>query len=388
MGFQGNLKTLSFPDLLQLLTIGSKTGTLHIKKKDTVKHLYFKDGMIIYADSSTDEDRLENTLLRLGKLNRDDITRAKEVEKLTGKELPSTIIYLNLMSKDELADIVRMQVEDIIFDIFSWEEGEFVFDENVLPDTDVIINSINTMNILMEGSRRIDEWNRIKDILPPENTILRVAPADFMGKQEVSLSPEEVQVLSLVDGERSIEEILDITPTNRLGTMQAIYNLIMSGVIQKVGAKKSRRVRIKETDDVVATVVKIYDSFLRGITEVILSKFGRGGEKIIARLFESAKEKYPILKNLRLSDDCIFDFSNFAELARKIPSESRVHEVSTSLSVLLEAFIEKINSSLGPKRKKEVVSNIIEATEETLKENRELLVRYGVWSDITRVLET
>ena len=231
------------------------------------------------------------------------------------------------------------------------------------------------------------DFNRIKDALPPENTVLRVAPADFIGKQEVSLSPEEVQVLSLVDGERSIEEILDITPTNRLGTMKAIYNLIMSGVIQKVGAKKTRRVRIKETDEVVAIVVKIYDSFLRGITDVILSKFGRGGEKIITKLFGSLKEKYPILKNLHLSDDCRFDFSNFAELSRKIPPESRVHKVSTALSALLEAFIDKINSSLGPKGRKEVVSGILGATEETLKENRELLARYGVWSDITRVLE-
>lgn len=387
MGFQGNLKSLSFPDLLQLLTMGKKTGTLRVTHGERIKEIYFKEGHIIYATSTCPDDMIENILLKKGKITRDELAKAKQVQEITGKGLPQTLVYLNILSKEDVAEQVRAQIEEIVFSLFSWEDGEFTFEDNKLPDTEYMVTALNTMNILMEGTRRIDEWARIRKNLPPDNTVLKVSPMVFSQRDEIRLTPDEVQVLSLVDGERSIEEIKEKSPTGELATAKAIYSLLMSGYIQKVGLKEARTKRKAEEKEILEITVKLYSNAFNAIKKVLSEKIGKSAGRVVRKSFEEVKKRYPIVGNINLDSEGNFDFANFAELVRKLPEGSRMHEVSVGLAQLFEDLLSLSYSLLGSKVKDQIVQTIKTETETLINENLESLKNSGVYSDFMRLLK-
>ena len=387
MGFQGNLKSLSFPDLLQLLTMGKKTGTLKVSHKEKLKEIYFKQGRIIYAKSSTPEDMLENILLKKGKITREELAKSKQVQQITGKGLPSTLVYLNLMPKEEVSELVRSQVEEIVFSLFSWDEGDFSFDDGKLPDTDYMVMALNTMNILMEGTRRIDEWSRIRKNLPPENTVLRMVPAVFSQQTEIRLTPEEAQVLSFIDGERSIEEIKEKSPADELSTAKAIYSLLMSGFVQKMGVKESKAKVKAEEGELLELVVKLYTRTADVIKNTLDAKLGKATSKIVNKCFKKVQKRYPIINNLNIDSDGNIDFTNFIELVKKLPKENRIHEISSGLSSFFEELISNSYSLLGVRIKDQILEKIKEQTTDTINENMDALMRSGIYTDFIRLLQ-
>ncbi len=171
MSLAGNLKTVSFPDILQLLATGKKTGVLQVSTAARQKEVAFRDGNIIHASSiNSTEDLLGNLLLGRGKISKLDLERAIALHKQTGRQLGTTLVDMNLFDKDEIVESLRLQIEEIVYNLFSWQEGDFTFAENAAPKKLPFAVELNTMNVIMEGTRRIDEWVEIQKVLPPEGS--------------------------------------------------------------------------------------------------------------------------------------------------------------------------------------------------------------------------
>jgi hypothetical protein len=101
MAFTGNLNTIAFPDILQLLSTGKKTGALSITLGEAQKEICFKDGNIIYATSrNSDEDLLGNLLLRRGRISKIDLERALMLQRSSGKRIGMTLVDMELFSRE------------------------------------------------------------------------------------------------------------------------------------------------------------------------------------------------------------------------------------------------------------------------------------------------
>lgn len=386
MGFQGNLDSVSFADILQLLAMGKKTGTLHLENNEIRKEVSFKSGSVIWASSNEENDLLENQLLKQGRITKEDLTKAKEIMRLTGRDFPSTLVFLGIFNKDDVSDIVLNHVESIIFSIFAWDTGRFVFKDNELADSLHIINALNTMNILMEGTRRIDEWSKIRGALPTDNTVLQIVPSAIKEKEEIRLTPLEVQILSLVDGERSIEEIMEKSPHGELDTSRGLYSLKMAGIIRKVGVKESRKASISEKKEVLQILVKTYAAVLDVIREVLQQKLGNAGVSRVKKSFEGIQKDYDVLKHINISAEGELDFVNFLTMIDKLPESSRINEVSSGLSAFLENMLEAVQSIVGARQKKQVISRALAKIEDIMAGKIELLKKYGVYTDLHRAL--
>ncbi len=387
MGFEGNLSSVGFADILQLLAMGKKTGTLFIERGESKKDICFKEGSIIWATSNNDLELLENNLLKQNKIQKGDLVKAKEVMELTGKNLPSTLVFLGLMTKEEIAEMMMKHVENIIYEIFSWDDGAFVFKDKELPDTEQVINALNTMSILMEGTRRIDEWNRIRNTIPRENTIMKVVQSNLNQNDEVRLTSTEARILSLIDGQRSIEEIKEKSPIDELESARAIYGLMMSGLITTSGTKESTKGKFEEKKTAVNIMIKVYIAIFEIIHEEISIKIGKAGEKTMINAFKEASKSHPVLNNLAVTPDGRYDFINFATLSERLPEESRIHIMSSGLAGLLDSCFEKLGSSVGSRQVKSCLSKIINRIGVTLTDNKELLRKYSIYEDLFRVLQ-
>ena len=105
MSLTGNLNTISFPDLLQLLSTGKKSGTLTLKRQRLQKQIAFRSGNIIFAASVNDkEDLFGQMLLKRGRLSKADLKRALQIQRTQGKKLGTVLIELDLFSREEVVD--------------------------------------------------------------------------------------------------------------------------------------------------------------------------------------------------------------------------------------------------------------------------------------------
>ena len=307
--------------------------------------------------------------------------------ELTSKNLPSTLVFLGLLTKEEVAEIMMKHVEYIIYEVFNWTEGSFVFKDNELPDNEHVINALNTMSILMEGTRRIDEWNRIRNALPRENTIMKMVQSGLEQTDEVRLTAAEARVLSLTDGQRSIEEIKEKSPFDELETSRAIYGLMMSGLITTAGSKESKKVKIEEQKRLLQIILRVYGTSFDIIRDELTKKMGNVSDNIMLSAYQQALKSHPVLENMTATKEGGYDFVNFATLAERLPKEGRIYIISSGLAELLRIILEKTRSSLGNRQLKVILSIILSKVGEELTENKVLLRKYSVYEDFFRVLQ-
>jgi uncharacterized protein DUF4388 len=128
---------------------------------------------------------------------------------------------------------MRQQIESVVFELFSWREGGFSF-VDAKDDTAAMDSSIrvSTESLLMEGARRIDEWSRIADKVPNGYVIPQFAPLDDEPESPIDLRPNEWELLSLVDGERTIRDIAALLAMSEFDVAKAIYGMIATGLVE------------------------------------------------------------------------------------------------------------------------------------------------------------
>ena len=98
--------------------------------------------------------------------------------------------------------------ENVVFDLFSWNEGTFSFADGT--DDDVRVDAsvrVSIESLLMEGARRIDEWSRMNDRIPGAHVIPRLAEVREKTDSYIDLRPAEWEVLTLIDGRHSLRDI-------------------------------------------------------------------------------------------------------------------------------------------------------------------------------------
>ncbi len=387
MSFTGNLQTVAFSDLLQLFSAGKKTGTVTIVRGNIRKELVFRDGNIISATShDAEEDYLGQILLKAGRISKTDLQRAVYMHKTSGKRMGQVLVEMKLVSRDELGLYLRQQIEEIIYNLFSWKEGEFIFREGQLPATREGLVELNTMNVIMEGTRRIDEWVEIQKVLPRDNQILCVSPLIQSKNDEVTLSLDEFKVITLVDGKRTLPEILESSPLGEFVTSRAIYKLINSGLVETTMVKETEINDPREEDSLFWLLLRVYASAFSQIQKVLERKLGPENEKLQSTLSGFRKGIWQCFVGVNHSDFPT-NFESIKRAMAKIPKEVRVLRLVSGLNQILEEQLAFVYSYLGIEVRRQVAADIKKEVALPLAERREVDKKYDVGNELYRILK-
>ncbi|HXT47589.1 MAG TPA: DUF4388 domain-containing protein, partial [Gemmatimonadaceae bacterium] len=167
MAIEGPLRELGIHDVFQLLDLSRKTGALTVTSvlRDNQGTVYFDRGAVVFAAIRSNPHPLGELLLRGGKIAEADLARARDTQR-TGqvhRKLGELLVESGALTRKELERQVRFQVEEVVFELMSWREGFFSFEEQEVSDAPAEANiRISTESLLMEAARRIDEWSRIE----------------------------------------------------------------------------------------------------------------------------------------------------------------------------------------------------------------------------------
>ncbi|MEJ2367155.1 MAG: DUF4388 domain-containing protein [Acidobacteriota bacterium] len=207
MSLRGNLNTMPLPDVMQWLAQGRKTGILHVRSADGIgKKVYFKQGDVLSTASSSPREYLGQFLISRGYISEEQLNRAIETQLETGIKLGRILVRVGIMEEEPLKKMLQLKAEESLFDLFLWDEGEFVFEEKEEIEGDLVPVSLDVMSLVMEGIRRKDEWARIREVFPTDNVVLKALEggAGHPGKLD---SADLTRVLAAVDGRRSLADM-------------------------------------------------------------------------------------------------------------------------------------------------------------------------------------
>jgi len=201
MAIEGPLRELGIHDVFQLLDLSRKTGVLRVSST-----LREDEGVVVFSK---------------GRVVQATIRSRPQVDEN------------GALSERELDRKRRAQIQQAVFELMSWSEGFFSFEDGA--GNEMAVNSrvsVSTESLLMEGARRIDEWSRIADIIPNVDVIAELAPVeqDRDGAM-LDLLPHEWQVLTMIDGARDLRGIAAALPRDEFDVARIAYGLATTGVI-------------------------------------------------------------------------------------------------------------------------------------------------------------
>lgn len=236
MAIEGPLRELGIHDVFQLLDLSRKTGTLHVSSelRDNSGRVLFRMGKVVGANIKSNPHRIGDLLLRKGKASEPDIERALGAQREAGgrRRVGDYLIDFGVISAKELEREVRAQIEAVVFELLSWSEGFFRFEDGGTPEHEGSIAQISTESLLMEGARRIDEWSRIADRVPSLQCVPMLAPVSEDEAPRMDLLPGEWEVLATIDGTMDLRQIAETLVRSDFDVARIVYGLVSTGVVE------------------------------------------------------------------------------------------------------------------------------------------------------------
>jgi tetratricopeptide (TPR) repeat protein len=237
MAIKGSLREASLADVVQLLSLGAKTGCLSVTDRTRLGQIYFERGRITYARIVNRRDRLGDLLVR------DGVLQAAELEPVLAAQaadpdarLGELLLARGLISREALDRYIAIQIEEAVFHLFTWSRGAFFFEAGERPDPGEATVSINPEGLLLEAARRVDEWGLIEKKIPGLDVIFEVDRTRIEASQ-VALTDEQSALLPFVDGTRTVHELVDVTGLTEFETGKALFGLIQAGFARNVGRR-------------------------------------------------------------------------------------------------------------------------------------------------------
>ena len=184
MAIRGSLNEASLPDVLQLLAMGNKTGTLTLVVPGSGGMICFKGGRICYA---TVDNRAIGT-------------------------------------------------EDSVFVMFKWNDGSFSFEPSLRPPPEATLISVDPQELLLEGARRVDEWSLIEKKIPSFDAVFTLDRQQLL-KNRSAFTEEQAHLLPLIDGSRDVNELMRVSKMGEFDVGKALFGLLSGGFLIPVGQR-------------------------------------------------------------------------------------------------------------------------------------------------------
>jgi CheY-like chemotaxis protein len=182
--FTGSLGDMGLVDLLQTIEISRKSGVLEVHSGGRTGLMTFREGQILDAE--------------LGSLHG----------------------------------------ERALYRVLLFSEGDFEIDFRPVKTEQQI--HVPTQGLLMEGMRRLDEWGRLLEQIVPLASVMEINEEELAAR--LAELPDEINsILKVIDGQRSLEEVIDAVEGDDLNTLSTLSKLFFEGVIQPTGRSRTLR---------------------------------------------------------------------------------------------------------------------------------------------------
>ncbi len=251
MEFTGRLAVFPAPNLLQWAHHERVTGTLVVRRSQREKRIGFRSGRIVDCRSNQPQELFGQYLVLHGHLDADGLARALGHTRTRRVSLGDALTELELMQETAVQKTLASSLADSVQDLFLWSQGLFYFEDEQIPPRRIDA-ALDATEILLEGTRWIDETARIREVLVDDGTVVR--PGAGLGR--TTYSALERRILESLGTESSLR---DLYP--RVGGVHFPFLAACSALLEKrsieivrAGTESAHRSREMDLREVLLSV--------------------------------------------------------------------------------------------------------------------------------------
>ena len=240
MGFQGQLASVNIADIFQTLQMNRQTGTLSVTGPEGPVHIWFDQGQIGMASAPLIDGTpfLIHALIRKGLLRPELGSELTTRARTTGQPLRALVAAVMVIDPASLDETCAWCIEEQVCPIFEWADGDFTFTDGdpitaLLGLGGVAMGEggvVQTTNLLLEATRRKDEWRRIRDVISDPHTLFVVDDDGHANLRQVQTDPEMLKVLRLLDGRHTPDAVAAEMGATRFDTWAIIAQMVVAQV--------------------------------------------------------------------------------------------------------------------------------------------------------------
>jgi hypothetical protein len=235
MALKGNLRDFSVTQLLNLVNVAQKTGTLVVERSQEQVLVSFREGKLSFARNGADASGLTMILYHAKKLSAAQVRAINERSGgMSDKELGLLLINSNYISQQEILSSLQAYYLSMVNRLFTWSEGLFHFDSDLLPPKDRITVRISLENLIIEGTRKMREWEQLQGEIPSLEMALKFSERQGLNIRSLNLSVDEWKVISFINPKNTIQQIAKATNKTDLEIRRIVYSFIQAGLVEMV----------------------------------------------------------------------------------------------------------------------------------------------------------
>lgn len=171
MSLRGDLRTIHLAEIFDLIGRGRQTGTLHVRRRSVHKWISFQEGRVFSTASNDPREYLGHFLVRRGLVSEEQLFATLVRQESEGRPLGALLVEAGLLSEADLLEALRLKAEESCYDVFLWPDGTFDFVPGEPPPDFAIHLSLDVVAVILEGGRRADEWQGVRQVIPSTATV-------------------------------------------------------------------------------------------------------------------------------------------------------------------------------------------------------------------------
>jgi len=227
---QGKLSVFSLSDLFQMLSFTRKTGTVTLIQGWNSRTITFEDGRVSYVAAGSRLPTMVELLHRNGKVDREQMETLKQSRARSSAEMIEQLRSAGAITAEDLQTCREQLLELSIYTLFLWRNCYFTFKAGEVVREGGVAVDVDSMQIIIEGTRRVDEWIEVSPVVPSVYMIFRTRK-----DRPLESPPGDLTLtLNLIDGTRDVFAISRRLGFTQFQTARALYELVQRGYIEAV----------------------------------------------------------------------------------------------------------------------------------------------------------
>jgi hypothetical protein len=235
MALKGNLHDFSTTQILNLVNIAKKSGTLYVEGASDEARVCFRYGQLSYLQIGQQQKSLLKVLQEYKKISASQFNLlSSRLGNLSDKETGLYLVNGGYINQDGIFDVLEKYLTDQARGLLTWSDGFFHFEPGELTPDDKIPAKVNLENLIVEGARALHELEELKAEIPSLDMALRFTERPGTDIRNVNLSDQEWQVVQYVNPKNSIQQIANTTHLDELEIRRVVYALLQAGLVELI----------------------------------------------------------------------------------------------------------------------------------------------------------
>jgi len=353
---EGDLSRIQLPDVLSFVSMIRGTGKLLLQQDRMERSIYWKDGEIVFASSNSPEHSLGMFLLRNGKITKEQYEDSKRRVTATTRH-GKLLVQMGAISPKDLWWGVKNQALEIIYSLFSWKDGSFVFgdtaDELV---NERIVLSINTATVIMEGIRRLDETAMIREKITSLDMVFMKVPGIVADLESLDMSEHEMALYQTLDGKRSIRSLIGGSEMTEFEVTRILFQLLSARLIEVIADTRSFRPVFLDVEDSpeLLKVISTYNDMFGRLYDALLNAVGEDSARDIVTTAMQNAESDELWSGVFFDQFGRFDENMLIANISELPFERRKAVLDEGLNTLLSVQLFEVSQHLDSAGKVDV----------------------------------